>query len=268
MTSADDRDFDDADRVGGRIKRYAKVGRAAGGLAAKVAGKRLFGMAIDKGAHASELQSALGGLKGPLMKVAQIMATVPDMLPEEYMSELAQLQTNAPSMGWSFVKRRMRTELGADWQTRFADFTHEAAAAASLGQVHRATAEDGTLLACKLQYPDMGAAVEADLQQLKLVFGLYFRYDNAIDPVNIHAELSERLREELDNSRSQMANMLTNGATLSPGTAAAPDRYRQVRQIIARRLHPDVPGSDDEKAYREKLFKSIWQEIEVLDRKG
>lgn len=79
---------------------------------------------------------------------------------------------------------------------------------------------------------------------------------------------AERLREELDNSRSQMANMLTNGATLSPGTAAAPDRYRQVRQIIARRLHPDVPGSDDEKAYREKLFKSIWQEIEVLDRKG
>jgi len=201
LTPADDKDFDDRDRAGGRIRRYAKVGRAAGGLAAKVAGNRLFGLAIDKGAHAADLQAALGGLKGPLMKVAQIMATVPDMLPEEYLSELAQLQTNAPSMGWSFVRRRMRTELGGDWRDKFADFEQAAAAAASLGQVHRAALDDGTALACKLQYPDMAAAVEADLKQLKLVFGIYYRYDNAIDPVNIHAELSERLREELDYRR-------------------------------------------------------------------
>lgn len=193
--------FKDSDSVGGRVKRYARVGRAAGGLAAKVAGNRFFGLSIDKAEHAGELQAALGGLKGPLMKVAQIMATVPDMLPEEYMAELGQLQTNAPSMGWPFVRRRMRTELGADWQGKFADFTHEAVAAASLGQVHRASLADGTALACKLQYPDMASAVEADLQQLKLVFAIYYRYDKALDPVNIHTELSERLREELDYGR-------------------------------------------------------------------
>ena len=163
MTPADETDYRDADSASDRLKRYARVGRAAGGLAAKVAGNRLLGMEFDKGRHASELQSALGGLKGPLMKVAQIMSTIPDMLPEEYMNELAQLQANAPSMGWSFVRRRMRTELGVDWASRFETFEREASAAASLGQVHRAEALDGTALACKLQYPDMQSALEAEV---------------------------------------------------------------------------------------------------------
>ena len=191
----------DLDSLGGRLKRYARVGTTMGGLAARLAGNRLFGLTIDRPEHAAELKTALGGLKGPLMKVAQILSTVPDMLPEEYTQELAQLQHNAPSMGWAFVKRRMQAELGPDWRSRFATFEQTAAAAASLGQVHRATDHDGRRLACKLQYPDMASAVEADLQQLKVIFSIYRRYDRAIDPSNIHAELSERLREELDYRR-------------------------------------------------------------------
>ena len=93
--------------------------------------------------HADELQAALGGLKGPLMKVAQMLATIPDALPAEYAAELAQLQSQAPPMGWPFVRRRMATELGPDWQRSFAEFALEAAAAASLGQVHKATLPDG-----------------------------------------------------------------------------------------------------------------------------
>lgn len=193
--------FGDADSFGGRLRRYARVGTAVGGLAARFAGNRLLGLNIDQPEHAAELTAALGGLKGPLMKVAQILSTVPDLLPQEYASQLAQLQHNAPSMGWSFVKRRMQAELGVDWQQRFASFEHTAAAAASLGQVHVATGHDGRKLACKLQYPDMGSAVEADLSQLKVIFGIYRRYDRAIDPSNIHAELTERLREELDYRR-------------------------------------------------------------------
>ena len=108
-----------------RVFRYAKVGAAAGGLVAKVAGNRLIGLNINKAEHAAELQAALGGLKGPLMKVAQIMSTVPDILPEEYIKELGNLQTNAPSMGWSFVKRRMASELGPDWQLCFESFDHK-----------------------------------------------------------------------------------------------------------------------------------------------
>lgn len=184
--------------MGGRAIRYARVGRAVGGLAARVAGQRYLGLNLNKEKNAEDLKQALGGLKGPLMKVAQIMSTVPDMLPEEYITELAELQSNAPPMGWLFVRRRMANELGPDWQDKFRSFEREAAAAASLGQVHRAVHPDGRDLACKLQYPDMKSAVEADLKQLRIVFALYHRYDKAVNPTDIHQEVSDRLREELD----------------------------------------------------------------------
>ena len=135
------------------------------------------------------------------MKVAQILATIPDALPSAYAEELRQLQADAPSMGWPFVRRRMAGELGPDWPKRFREFERSAAHAASLGQVHRATAPDGARLACKLQYPDMAAAVEADLRQLRLVFSVYERRDRAVRTDSIFQELSERLREELDYHR-------------------------------------------------------------------
>ena len=212
-----DRQPPDRNTVGGRVRRYARVGGTVGGLAARLAGNRLFGLELDKGVHAADLQAALGGLKGPLMKVAQILATVPDLLPEEYVQELRKLQTSAPPMGWSFVRRRMATELGGDWQGRFASFDREASAAASLGQVHKAVSHDGRDLACKIQYPDMASAVEADLKQLKAVFAIYRRYDKAIDPTQIHLELSERLREELDYRR-EASNMALYRALLADET--------------------------------------------------
>ncbi|WP_278389261.1 AarF/UbiB family protein, partial [Thalassospira xiamenensis] len=168
--SNDDEDFtaqNESNRFGGRVRRYAKVGASAGKLAARLATGKMFGGDIDHSKYAAELTSALGGLKGPLMKVAQILSTIPDALPKEYTQALATLQADAPSMGWLFVKRRMRTELGAGWQEKFTDFSRDAVAAASLGQVHRATLDDGRTVACKLQYPDMSATVEADLKQLR-----------------------------------------------------------------------------------------------------
>jgi predicted unusual protein kinase regulating ubiquinone biosynthesis (AarF/ABC1/UbiB family) len=187
--------------LGGRLARYARVGSAMGGLAVRLGAERVLGVEMDRAKHASELRAALGGLKGPLMKVAQLIATVPDAIPEEYVQELLQLQSDAPAMGWPFVKRRMAAELGADWQAKFRDFPREATAAASLGQVHRATLHDGRGVACKLQYPDMASAVEADLKQLKLAFGVYERYDRAIRTGRIFDEISARLREELDYGR-------------------------------------------------------------------
>ena len=154
-------DASERNTLGGRVKRYARVGGAVGGLAARLAGAKYLGTTLDKDAHARDLRDALGGLKGPLMKVAQIMSTVPDMLPPEYVEELAHLQNNAPAMGWLFVKRRMAAELGPDWQKKFKEFEHDAAAAASLGQVHRAETKKGEALACKLQYPDMQSAVRS-----------------------------------------------------------------------------------------------------------
>lgn len=204
----------DGDSFTGRVRRYAQVSSAMGGLAARLAGERYLGISVDRSRHAADLKAALGGIKGPLMKVAQLLATIPDALPKEYVNELVQLQANAPAMGWPFVRRRMEGELGRDWQTRFRIFERTAARAASLGQVHRAIALDGTELACKLQYPDMAAAVEADLRQLKLAMGLYERYDRAVTTAEIHAEIAERLREELDYER-EAANMRLYGAILN-----------------------------------------------------
>jgi predicted unusual protein kinase regulating ubiquinone biosynthesis (AarF/ABC1/UbiB family) len=114
---------------------------------------------------------------------------------------LATLQANAPPMGWPFVRRRMASELGPAWESKFKSFEHEAAAAASLGQVHRAVLPDGQRVACKLQYPDMASAVEADLRQLKIAMSLYRRMDSALENEEAYIELSERLREELDYLR-------------------------------------------------------------------
>lgn len=189
----------------GQAKRYAKVGTAMAGIGGRLAASRYLGRKLDNSKYAEELTQALGGLKGPVMKVAQILATIPDAIPQEYADELRQLQTNAPPMGFPFVRRRMKSELGEKWVERFKHFDRDAAHAASLGQVHRATLDDDQTVACKLQYPDMASAVESDLKQLKLVFSIYKRYDNAISTQKIYEELSERLREELDYEREARA---------------------------------------------------------------
>lgn len=186
--------------ITGRLKRYAQVTTTMSGLAARLAGERYLGTELDRSKHAAQLREALGGLKGPLMKVAQILSTIPEALPREYAEELSALQADAPPMGWLFVKRRMAAELGSNWQEKFDSFDKQASSAASLGQVHKAEV-DGQPVAVKLQYPDMASAIDADLRQLKLVFSIYERFDKAISTGDVYDELSERLREELDYKR-------------------------------------------------------------------
>lgn len=187
--------------LGNRMARYGRVSTTMAGLGARMIGQKYLGIDIKRDDHAAQLTQALGNLKGPLMKVGQILATIPEALPPEYAQDFQQLQSNAPPMGWSFVRRRMKAELGADWESKFKTFERDAAAAASLGQVHKAETHDGQKIACKLQYPDMQSAIEADLNQLKLIFSLYERYDKSIQTANIHGELADRLREELDYER-------------------------------------------------------------------
>lgn len=191
----------DNTNIGSRLARYGKVSTTMAGLGAKLLGEKYLGIKIEREEHAVALTQALGNLKGPLMKVGQILSTIPEALPPEYAQALQQLQSDAPPMGWPFVRRRMKTELGPNWQEQFANFEQTAAAAASLGQVHRAKTHDGQDIACKLQYPDMQSAIDADLNQLKVIFGIYGQYDKSIKTENIYEELSERLREELDYTR-------------------------------------------------------------------
>jgi len=207
--SDDDRE---ANRFSARAARYARVGANVGGVAARIAGSRLFGFEGQEAGNAAALAQVLGGLKGPIMKVAQLLATIPDLVPPEYAAELQKLQSEAPPMGAAFVKRRMMAELGLDWQSRFGSFDLKPAAAASLGQVHRAAGLDGSALACKLQYPDMQSAVEADLRQLEMVFAIHRRMDPAIDTREIAKEIGARVREELDYEREAKHVRLYAGA--------------------------------------------------------
>ena len=185
----------EANRLSARATRYARLGVNAGALAARVGVNRLRGG--GRATDAKALASALGSMKGPLMKVAQMLSTIPDALPADFAAELMRLQSQAPPMGAAFVRRRMRAELGPDWGERFADFDFKPAAA-SLGQVHRATSLEGARLACKLQYPDMASAVETDLSNLDLLFSLRRRAGAPIDTREIAREIRERVREELD----------------------------------------------------------------------
>ena len=186
-----------------QIKRYAQVGGVVGKLATKLASQKYLGVKLDKEKHALEIREALGGIKGPLMKVAQLSATIPDLLPDEYTKELLHLQSNAPPMGWLFVKRRMATELSQNWQKQFKEFDKEATRAASLGQVHKAVTNSGETVACKLQYPDMQSAVSADLSQLKMIFSIYQSYNKAIKTGEVYKEITDRLTEELDYERER-----------------------------------------------------------------
>lgn len=251
----------------GEFKRMARTSGAVGGIAVRVAGQRLLGMKTDKAAHAEDLKAILGGLKGPLMKVAQFLSTVPDALPPEYAEELAQLQANAPPMGWAFVRRRMTAELGAGWEARYAEFGREASAAASLGQVHKARLLDGTPVACKLQYPDMVSVVEADLRQLKLAMSVYQRMDSALENADVYSEMADRLREELDYKR-EAAQMRLYGIMLDgvPGVRV-PRPYDELTtkrlltmswlegRPIMKRIEEE-PSQEERNAYARALFRA------------
>lgn len=211
------------DRLAGRALRFAKVGGGLSGAAVTFGVNAMFGKGDADARNAKALKEALGKLKGPLMKVAQMVATVPDLLPPEFARELAELQTNAPAMGPGFVRRRMAAELGPDWRGRFAAFELEPSAAASLGQVHRASGPDGRALAVKLQYPDMQSAVESDLGQMRAAMALGRAVFGSVDTSEIAAEITERIREELDYGREARAMALYRAFFDGRGDIAVPE---------------------------------------------
>lgn len=198
-SKADEKDKE-RNRFSARMARKARIGVNLTGAATKFSLERL-ASSKPSSATAKAFATALGKTKGPLMKIAQILSTIPELVPDEFAEELAKLQAHAPSMGWPFVKRRMTSELGSDWEDNFAEFGKKAAHAASLGQVHAAILHDGRRVAVKLQYPEMASAVESDVSQMAGMVGLYKRVDKALDPDELVHEIGDRLREELDYIR-------------------------------------------------------------------
>jgi predicted unusual protein kinase regulating ubiquinone biosynthesis (AarF/ABC1/UbiB family) len=180
------------------IQRYAKVTKTFSGVAIRWIGSKYLGIKTNNDLYAQHLTKILGDLKGPLMKISQLLATIPGALPPKYTKQLMTLQSKAPPMGWIFVNRRMVMELGEKWEPYFRTFNRKADYAASLGQVHKAVTEDGDVVACKLQYPNMDSIIKSDLKQLKIFLKMYEKINKAIKTEEIYQEISERLIEELD----------------------------------------------------------------------
>lgn len=179
------------------------AGRKAVGLGKKVGGKPAEAVnAQIQQRTAEQLFRVLGELKGGAMKAGQAMSVFEAALPEEmaapYRETLTKLQDAAPPMSPQTVRRLMADELGDDWEDRFAEFSDVPAAAASIGQVHRATYRDGREVAIKLQYPGADEALMSDLQQLTRFARLFAAAMPGIDIKPLLAELKDRVAEELD----------------------------------------------------------------------
>ena len=180
------------------FKRLFNVGTTLTGIGLRVGAQEYLGLTTDEDAYAKKLRQTFGELKGPFMKMVQFLATVPDALPPEFAAEFMTLQSNAPSMGENFVRRRLAGELGQNWKDVFRDFSLKASNAASLGQIHKAVSLGGEDLAVKLQYPDMESVIRTDLKQLDMVLSIYRSFNKSIDTQDIAEEIRERLYEELD----------------------------------------------------------------------
>jgi predicted unusual protein kinase regulating ubiquinone biosynthesis (AarF/ABC1/UbiB family) len=152
---------------------------------------------------ADEIVTVLGSLRGGAMKIGQLASFVDaDFIPAEfrdvYQEKLAALRDSAPPMSWKQVKGVLENEWGEPPESLFDDFEQDAAAAASIGQVHRATLPDGRRVAVKIQYPEIADALEADLGTAAILARLGRLMAPGVEPDVIMAEIRERILEELD----------------------------------------------------------------------
>ncbi len=203
-----------------RTARLASLPLGAAGRATLGIGKRLSGQSSE--AVSAELQqrtaeqlfAVLGQLKGGAMKLGQTLSVFEAAVPEEvaapYREALVKLQEEAPPMPVRTVHAVLAQQLGGRWRERFRHFDDQPAAAASIGQVHRATWRDGRDVAVKIQYPGAATALMADLNQLARFARLFAALFPGMDVKPLIAELKARVIEELDygleaDSQRQMA---------------------------------------------------------------
>ena len=198
----------------GRVRRTAKVGSVIGGAGARYAGTKAANVARskergDEALEATHLEAAermvktLGSMKGAAMKIAQLASFIDtEFLPPEYaqlyQEELSKLRSDAPAMPWDKVKHVLEEEWEEPVEDLFEEFDHEASAAASIGQVHKAVLPDGRKVAVKIQYPGVADAVRADMQNAGMILRLAKALAPGLDAKAAAEELKERVLEELD----------------------------------------------------------------------
>jgi predicted unusual protein kinase regulating ubiquinone biosynthesis (AarF/ABC1/UbiB family) len=197
-----------------RLARTGRVGGLVAGQGLRWAGTRAANMVRSPeraeaasgeraAALARELVEQLGRMRGAAMKIGQVLSTVdftaiPEGEREAFKQTLATLRDDVPPLPWGKVEKLVRSELGGRVNEYFAEFEHDAFAAASIGQVHRAVTREGEHVAVKVQYPGMAEAVEIDLRNLGLLLPLVKRLAPGLDVRALAAELRERVAEELD----------------------------------------------------------------------
>jgi predicted unusual protein kinase regulating ubiquinone biosynthesis (AarF/ABC1/UbiB family) len=198
-----------------RVRRTATVGRLAATEAVKQFGTRAANVTRSGPAAeaalarrqletAKQIVSVLGTMKGAAMKLGQVMSfldigLVPEEFREEFQRELAKLRDAAPTVSFKQMKRVIEEDLGERIGSVFESFEEEPIAAASIGQVYRATLrQDGREVAVKVQYPGVAAAVRADLQNLDMIMRLMKRMAPQLDVKALAGEVRERIAEELD----------------------------------------------------------------------
>jgi predicted unusual protein kinase regulating ubiquinone biosynthesis (AarF/ABC1/UbiB family) len=198
----------------GRLGRTARVGGLVAGQSARWAGTRAanFVRTPERAdaatgertlALARELVEQLGQLRGAAMKVGQVLSTldfpgIPEEEREAFKATLASLRDDVPPLPFARVRKLLEAELGERLGAAFSEFEHEAFAAASIGQVHRALTADGHAVAVKVQYPGVAEAVETDLRNAALLMPLVKRLAPGLDTRALYGELRERIAEELD----------------------------------------------------------------------
>jgi len=192
-----------------RLGRFARIGLAAGELAAGAAAEGLkrfargqpadLGSALFSGSNARRLAARLGRLRGAAMKIGQLVSLHgEDVLPAEFAQALAVLRAQATPMPQQQLRGVLGREYGKGWERRFATFDYEPVAAASIGQVHRATAADGRDLALKIQYPGVARSITSDIDNVAALLRLFNLLPLDIDVAGIAAEAKRQLAQEAD----------------------------------------------------------------------
>jgi predicted unusual protein kinase regulating ubiquinone biosynthesis (AarF/ABC1/UbiB family) len=205
----------------GRVRRTARVGSLVGGQAArayatKAANLTRSGEARREAAERRQVEAAeqivevLGSMKGAAMKIGQVASFIdtgalPPEASERIQEKLAELRDSAPRVSFRDMRKVIELDLGEKLRESFAEFDEEAVAAASIGQVYRARLHDGSEVAVKVQYPGVGTAVRADLQNLGLLLRAAKRMAPGMDAKAMATEIRERVAEELDYEHEAQA---------------------------------------------------------------
>jgi len=233
---------------GSRVRRAASIAGAAAGVAARSATARAVSgrsEARQAAAARQQLKSAealvkvLGGMRGAAMKIGQTLSTVDlGLVPEEvrprFQEILSSLQQDAEPVSFRAISKVVTGDLGGRLSDHFSEFSEEPLAAASIGQVHRATTREGREVAVKVQYPGIAEAIHADLRNLRLVLRLLNVIAPGVNSEAIAEEIRERISEELDyeleaaNQRAMARAYREHPFILVPGVVSELCRERVI----------------------------------------